>query len=342
MHLGDPVPQAVHDQLEHVRVAHVQAVARAGVVDVAAPVLGAQAVVGRVVGALQGEHRSAVVSLRGVVVDDVEDDLDALPVQRLHHLLELLHLLTLLAVHRVRTVRGQVGDGVVAPVVAQAELVEPVVVHELVHRHQLHRGDTEGLQMVEHRLAAQAEVGAPDLRRDVGVGRADALHVGLVDDRVVPRGAGMAIVGPVEERADHHRLGHERSRVAGGGLAVGPVGEGVAEHGLGPLDLAVDRLGVGVDEELVGVAAAAFLRRPRAVDAESVPLTGLDARHVPVVDVGRDQGKGQRGSRGRRRRRGTPRRIRPPPRTGRSWCRCRRRSRRGGTVRQARSPSAAA
>jgi hypothetical protein len=31
VHLGDPVAQRVHDQLQHVRVAHEQAVARAGV-----------------------------------------------------------------------------------------------------------------------------------------------------------------------------------------------------------------------------------------------------------------------------------------------------------------------
>ena len=37
VHLGHPVAQRVHDQLQHVRVAHVQAVAGAGVVDVVAP-----------------------------------------------------------------------------------------------------------------------------------------------------------------------------------------------------------------------------------------------------------------------------------------------------------------
>jgi hypothetical protein len=42
-----------------------------------------------------------VVSLRGVVVDDVEDDLDARLVQRVHHLPELVHLLAEPALARV-------------------------------------------------------------------------------------------------------------------------------------------------------------------------------------------------------------------------------------------------
>ena len=42
---------------------------------------------------LNDEHRPEVVALGGVVVDDVEDHLDAGAVQRLDHPLELAHLL---------------------------------------------------------------------------------------------------------------------------------------------------------------------------------------------------------------------------------------------------------
>ncbi len=143
VHLVHPVAQAVHDQLQHVRVAHVEAVAGAGVVDVAARVVGVEPVVGRVVDALERQRRALVVALGGVVVDDVEDHLDAGVVQGLHHLAELLHLLAPLAVAGVVVVRREVGDRVVAPVVAQAQLVQAAVVDELVHRHQLDRGDAE-------------------------------------------------------------------------------------------------------------------------------------------------------------------------------------------------------
>jgi hypothetical protein len=59
-----------------------------------------------------------VVALGGVVVDDVEDHLDAGLVQRLDHRLELQHLLPAGAVGGVPVVRGEEADGVVAPVVA--------------------------------------------------------------------------------------------------------------------------------------------------------------------------------------------------------------------------------
>ena len=96
VHLEHPVAQAVHDQLQHVRVPHVQRVAGAGVVHVVAPVVRDETVVRRVVDPLERQHRPEVVPLRGVVVDDVEDDFDARLVQRLHQVLELLHLLAAL------------------------------------------------------------------------------------------------------------------------------------------------------------------------------------------------------------------------------------------------------
>ena len=120
VHLDHPVAQRVHDQLQHVGVAHVEAVAGAGGVEVEAAVVVDQPVVGGVVEALERQHRAHVVALGGVVVDHVEDHLDAGVVQGLDHLLELLHLLALLAPGRVVVVGGEEGDGVVAPVVAQA------------------------------------------------------------------------------------------------------------------------------------------------------------------------------------------------------------------------------
>src|SRR5204863_9721642 len=83
VHLQDPVPQRVHDQLQRVRVPGVQAVPAAGVVQVAPRFGVREAVVGGVVDAAEGQRRAHVVALRGVVVDHVEDDLDAGLVQRL-------------------------------------------------------------------------------------------------------------------------------------------------------------------------------------------------------------------------------------------------------------------
>ena len=84
-----------------------------------------------------------MVAFTGVVVDDIQDDLDAGRVQRLDHPLELDDLGTVLAATRVLVVRREVADRVVTPVVTQAVRNEPTVMYELVHRHELDRGHPE-------------------------------------------------------------------------------------------------------------------------------------------------------------------------------------------------------
>ena len=121
VHLRHPVAQAVHDQLQHVGVAHVERVAGARVVHVVRGVVGDQAVVRRRCRCpLKASVGPEVVALGGVVVDDVEDHLDARLVQRADHRLELLHLLADARARCVLVVRGEEADRVVAPVVAQA------------------------------------------------------------------------------------------------------------------------------------------------------------------------------------------------------------------------------
>ena len=97
VHLGHPVAQRVHDQLQGVRVAHVQAVPGPGGVVVETAVPGYETVVGGVVDAFHRQHWAQVVALGRVVVDDVEDDLDPGLVQRPDHGLELGDLLAPLA-----------------------------------------------------------------------------------------------------------------------------------------------------------------------------------------------------------------------------------------------------
>ena len=79
-HLRDPEAEAVHDQLQHPGVLGGERVAAAGVVDVVTPV-GREAVVARVVDAAIAQGRAELVALAAVVVDDVEQHLDARAVQ---------------------------------------------------------------------------------------------------------------------------------------------------------------------------------------------------------------------------------------------------------------------
>ena len=295
MHLGHPVAQRVHDQLQRVRVPDVEGVPGAGVVHVVAQVVLDQPVVRRVVDALHAQRRAEVVALRGVVVDHVEDHLDAGLVHGLHQRLELLHLLAGLALRGlagtggVVGVRGEEGEGVVAPVVAQSLVEQGAVLDELVHRHQLDGGDAQPLEVVDDRGVRQPGVRAALLGRDLLVQLGHSLDVCLVDDRLVVGDVEASVALPVEERVDHHGLGHVRAGVVV--VARVLVAEGVAVQALVPVDVARGGLGVGVEQQLVRVAAQPLLRVPRPAHPVAVALTGLDPRQVAVPDVGVDLGQ---------------------------------------------------
>ncbi len=268
--------------------AHVQGVPGARVVHVVLRLVLHQPVVRLVVDALEAQRRAEVVALRRVVVDHVEDDLDAGLVHRLHHRLELLDLepegARVVRRRGVRRVRGEEREGVVAPVVPQALLEQGAVLDELVHRHQLDRGDAEPGQVVGDRRVGEAGVRPAQLLGDVRVQLGQALHVGLVDDRLVVGDLQRPVTLPVEERVDHHAVGHVRGRVVV--VARVRVAEVVAEQRLVPVDVTGGGLGVRVEQQLVGVAPDAVRGVPRAVHAIAVALTGLDAGQVAVPDVG--------------------------------------------------------
>ena len=159
----------------------------------------------------------------------------------------------------------------------------------MVHRHQLDRVDTDALEVLDDDRMCHAGVGAAQLFRNVRVALREALDVRLVDDRIGVLVIRRAVVGPVEVRVDHHRLGH-----AGGGVvvvaAVG-ISEVVAEQRLVPLKGAVDGLRIRVDQQLVRVAAEPGVGLVRAVDAVAVALARLDVRDVCVPDEAVDLGQ---------------------------------------------------
>ena len=88
VHVLDPVAQAVHHQLQHVRRLHVQRVAGAGEVLVARRPARLQPVVARVVDAAERQRGTVMIALGGVVVDDVENHFETRGVQRADHRLE--------------------------------------------------------------------------------------------------------------------------------------------------------------------------------------------------------------------------------------------------------------
>ena len=283
MHLEHPIAQRVHDQLQRVRVADVEAVPGAGVVGVVTLVVAFEPVVGLVVDAAHRQGGAQVVAFGGVVVDDVEDDLDACRVQSPHHPLELLHLLAQLAGRGVGVLRCEEGDRVVAPVVRQPFLLQRRVVDELVHRHELDRRHADPLEVLDDDRMRDRAVRPADLLRNVRMPLGEALHVRLVDDGLGVGRLRLPVARPVEERVDHDAL-HHRLR---GVVVVARVGiaEVVAEHRLAPLDLAIDGLGVRVEQQLVRVEPLPVLGIVGPVHAVAVALPGLHGRQVRVPDV---------------------------------------------------------
>ena len=136
--------------------------------------------------------------------------------------------------------------------------------------------------MRDHRRVGQAQVGAALLVGDDRMLPGQPADVRLVDHGLVVGGARRPVQVPVEVRVHHHRARDVRR-----GVGVVPpvrVPELVGEHRLAPADLALDRLGVRVDQQLVRVAALPLGRVVRAVHPVPVPLARADAGQVPVPD----------------------------------------------------------
>jgi len=169
-------------------------------------------------------------------------------------------------------------------------VLERGVLDELVHRHELDGGDAERGEVLDDRGVGDGGIRAADLLGDLRVGHRQALDVGLVDDALVVLVARRPVVPPVEVGVDDDAEHGVRERVVG--VALGGVREVVGEEGGIVDDLPVDRLGVGVEEELRGVAAVAARRLVGAVDAEAVALSGLHAGEIAVPDEAVDLGHG--------------------------------------------------
>ena len=88
-----------------------------------------------------------------------------------------------------------------------------------------------------------------------------------------------------------------------------------------PVDLALDRLGVRIDQQLGGIEPVALVRGVRPVDPEAVALAGPDTRQVAVVVLRPAPGHLDARVSRRRRRTGTARRARRARRRSRSSCR---------------------
>ncbi len=192
-----------------------------------------------------------VVALAGVVVDDVEDDLDAGRVQRLHHRLELVDDAAARRCRRVAHVGREETDRVVAPVVDQAARAQKPFVHRLLYRKQLDRGHTQGPQMSDGGGVRKPTVGAPQLGWNGRVELGEAPDVDFVKNAPRPRNSRRSISRPIECIVHHHAAGHRHGTVDGVEGRIVDDFEGWVRQ----IRPAGDGAGVGVEEQLLGVEA---------------------------------------------------------------------------------------
>ena len=200
-----------------------------------------------------------------------------------HHLLELDDLTAPVSRQRVTPLWGEVADGVVAPVVAQPELVQSGGVDEGVHRHQLDGGDAQRPEVLDGSRVGEPGVGAAELAGHPGMTHRESLDVSFVDDGVCPgdpRGRGPP---PVEAVVDHDG---ERDVSCGIELAPDVIGHPpvplVAEDLGAPPHRAGQSPGVGVDQQLVGVEPPTGRRLVGTVDPVSVEGSEADTGEVAV------------------------------------------------------------
>src|SRR5690606_38406431 len=103
----------------------------------------------------------------------------------------------------------------------------------------------------------------------------------LVDDGAVPGYLHRMVTAPGECRVDDLALGHEGRAVAliETQIAV-RMPDGVAEQRFGPTQLADQLLGIGVDQQLVGVEAMSCFRLVGAMYTVAIDLPGMGIRQI--------------------------------------------------------------
>ena len=229
-------------------------IAAAGGIEIEARIL-AQHVVAGIVDAAERQRRAQVIAFGGVIVDDVEDHLDAGRVQLLHHAAKFGGGR---GAGGVALRGGEEADGVVAPIVPEALLDQIPVVEELLHRQQLDGGHAELDEVLDGAGVSEACERAAIAFGYIRMARRHALDVRLVDDRLGPVRArplvALACQRRVPTRAclERHAFRHEGRRVAlvDGEVVVGSA-QLIAKVSVVPADLALEGAGVGIDQQLV-------------------------------------------------------------------------------------------
>ena len=217
-----------------------------------------------------------------MVVDHVQDHLDPGGMKAVDHALHLADA----APPQIARLWREEADGLIAPVVAQAARDQKAVIDKGLHGHEFNGGDAQPHQMLQHRVGAKAQHGAAQRRGHARMQGGQALDMGLVDHRVGQRGLGCRILAPLKGGVGHHRFGHGKGTVAGVKGQVGArAAHLVAHQRIRPPEPPLQRAGIGVKQQLVGVEAVPGLGLIGTMGAKPVKRARHQARHALMPDV---------------------------------------------------------
>ncbi len=135
------------------------------------------------------------------------------------------------------------------------------------HRQQLQRGNPQMAQVIHHNRMAKGSVSPAQRFRNFRMSLRQSSNVRLVNHRIAPGRARGDVAFPVEVFRHHQRF----RRHGGAVLLVRLLNAAVETRVV--CDLAFNRAGAGIDQQLGGIKAVPALWRPGAVDAEAVALT---------------------------------------------------------------------
>jgi len=147
---------------------------------------------------------------------------------------------------------------------------------ELLDRHQLHRRDAQCADGLDRRRLGETSVGAAQIGRHVRVELREPFHVQLVEDGALGRVPRRTIVAPVVRGVHHERAWGTRGAV----LFVDRhlvTAERIREHRRAPPNLARQRPGVRVGQQLRRIAPQPARRIVWAMHPEPIGLAGADA-----------------------------------------------------------------
>ena len=244
---------------------NIQRVATAGPVLIIALLI--EPVVAGIVDAAHGDRRANLIQFGGVVEHHIQHHFDTRSMQAFDRLLKLLQR------HYARLTGGVTGihrperKGIVAPVVAEAELQQSRFAGEMGHRQQLKRGNPQLAQVIHHNRMTQRRVSPAQRFRNFRMLLRQAAHMGFINYRVAPRYARCDIALPVKIFGYYHTFRRNRGVVMRIGLRFAALKQRVIRN------IAFHCAGAGINQQLCRVKAMSPLRRPGAINPVAVALS---------------------------------------------------------------------